>query len=152
MTSIEKLELALSKGYTVNDGKINGVRVNDVGSKKKDGYLKFNIRDKKNTYHILNHRFIFYYYNGYCPESIDHINRDKYDNRIENLRPSNDIINAQNRDCNGYTKCKGRYRSRIKFGKTRLHLGYFDTKEEAREAYIKAKVKYHNCFYKKPLK
>jgi hypothetical protein len=34
------------------------------------------------------HRAVFVYHYGYLPQTIDHINRNKLDNRIENLRPA----------------------------------------------------------------
>ena len=43
------------------------------------------------------HRLIYLYHHGYMPEQIDHINRNVFDNRIENLRPANSGQNASNR-------------------------------------------------------
>ena len=45
----------------------------------------------------LEHRMIFLMYHGTIPEMIDHINGDKSDNRIENLRPTNKSLNGLNR-------------------------------------------------------
>jgi hypothetical protein len=42
------------------------------------------------------HRIIFLYHKGYMPKIIDHINGDRYDNRIENLREANTYQNRQN--------------------------------------------------------
>lgn len=42
------------------------------------------------------HRIIFLYHHGYLPDIIDHINGDRYDNRIENLREANTYQNRQN--------------------------------------------------------
>jgi hypothetical protein len=42
------------------------------------------------------HRIIFLYHKGYLPDIIDHINGDRYDNRIENLREANTYQNRQN--------------------------------------------------------
>ena len=39
------------------------------------------------------HRVIWYWHHGTLPEQIDHIDRDNYNNKIENLR---DCTNAQN--------------------------------------------------------
>ena len=42
------------------------------------------------------HRIIFLYHKGYLPDIIDHINGDRYDNQIENLREANTYQNRQN--------------------------------------------------------
>ena len=42
------------------------------------------------------HRIVFLYHHGYLPDIIDHINGDRYDNRIENLREANTYQNRQN--------------------------------------------------------
>ena len=65
-----------------------------VGSVNPDGYLYVHI--SKNIYPV--HRLVFIMHNGYNPENdIDHINRDKKDNRIENLREVSRSCNNRNR-------------------------------------------------------
>jgi hypothetical protein len=43
------------------------------------------------------HRLIFLLFNGYLPEVVDHIDRDKMNNRIENLRACTKAQNEKNR-------------------------------------------------------
>ena len=53
------------------------------GSFDKDGYLIIKIKGKQ----YKAHRLVFAYFNGRFPNrEIDHINRNRSDNRIENLR------------------------------------------------------------------
>lgn len=68
-------------------------RKNSNGCINKDGYLRIKI--KKKCY--LAHRLVFAYFNGRFPkEEIDHINRVRTDNRIENLREVDRLGNIQN--------------------------------------------------------
>lgn len=60
-----------------------------VGGKHPSGYYQAHVRGKR----WQMHRLVFLYHHGYLPEIIDHINGDKEDNRIENLRP---VTKAQN--------------------------------------------------------
>jgi hypothetical protein len=77
---------------------------------------------------------------------IDHIDNNPSNNNIENLR-----ITTQQQNCFNKKKTKGYcwYKSRNKFlayinkDYKHIHLGYFDTEEEARQAYLDAKQIYH---------
>jgi hypothetical protein len=77
---------------------------------------------------------------------IDHINGIKTDNRVENLRQATHQQNHWNR-----TKAKGyswsntakKWRSNIMVNGKHIFLGYYDTEEEARNAYLTAKEIHH---------
>ncbi len=60
-----------------------------------DGYVKMQINGKLFTLH----RIIWAWHNGKIPKGrvIDHINNDRNDNRIENLRAATEKENASNR-------------------------------------------------------
>ena len=79
---------------------------------------------------------------------IDHICGVKpLDNRIENLR----VLNNQQNQFNSLHYVKGysfnkainKYRAQIGLNGKVKNLGYYDTPEEARAAYLKAKPLYH---------
>lgn len=73
---------------------------------------------------------------------IDHINGNKIDNRIENLRLVTNRGNSQNRKHHrggqlvgaSYDKRNGKWQSRIYINKN-IFIGYFDTEQEANQAY-----------------
>lgn len=60
-----------------------------LGSKFKNGYLMVTLAGRK--YYL--HRLAWLYTHGVWPKEIDHINRDRTDNRITNLR---EVTRTQN--------------------------------------------------------
>lgn len=64
-----------------------------VGSKGSHGYLMTGIQGKN----LLNHRLIWLYMTGEFPTQIDHIDHDKLNNAIDNLRLVSVADNNRNR-------------------------------------------------------
>jgi hypothetical protein len=94
MTSAEYKEYIL-KHFSYNpDGTITrNDRKNSLGSYDKDGYLILKIKGKQ----FKAHRIVWLLNNGEFPEmEIDHINRVRTDNRIENLRLATRQIQIEN--------------------------------------------------------
>lgn len=61
----------------------SGIYAGSIGGTLGDrGYWKIKIDGK--LYRV--HRLVFFYFNGYCPNEIDHIDENKSNNLIENLR------------------------------------------------------------------
>lgn len=148
MTRLEKCELLKSKGYTYDlvTGKIFNNKNREIGNLSTRGYVV--IEGNKDFQGVLNAHHYAYYcvYGNVDFEMLDHINRDKTDNRIINLRISNTQKNAFNTNAKGYYFDKGsnKWRSHIQVDGKKKHLGRFDTEEEARIAYLEAKLIYHN--------
>lgn len=117
----------------------------------KNGYVRISINNKRHYAHRLAWLYIY----GELPiNCIDHINRIKTDNRIENLRAVNKSENAQNASLRknkivelrgvAFYKNTDKYRARIRFKGKEMHLGIFQTKEQAYAAYQKAASIYHS--------
>jgi len=122
-----------------------------VGSYDKDGYLQ--IKFKRKAYRA--HRLAWMYVYGKFPDSqLDHIDGVRDNNAISNLREVTFSENSQNQRNShsdstygmlgiDYNKSKKRFRARIMIQGKRITLGGFSTAEQAFEAYLEAKQKYH---------
>lgn len=105
----------------------------------------------------LAHRVIWTMFRGEIPDGawLDHINQDKWDNRVENLRLCNCSQSVWNRGRQksraegmprGVCAVNGRFMANITHLKKRIYLGCFTTKEEASKVYQEAALKYHGEF------
>lgn len=87
---------------------------------------------------------------------VDHINRNKLDNRLNNLRLVNRSQNCINRSIEKYNKsgCIGVYWNKsalswcaqISYDGKRIYLGSYKNKDDAIAARKMAEVKYHNIY------
>lgn len=140
-------ETGLFRRIATSDGR-KSCRVGKItGNKTSNGYLEISVGDLK----LSAHKLAWYFHYGYYPEfHLDHINGDKQDNRIINLRESSPLDNMRNRGknknnstgYNGVYKSGKRYRARIKINGKLVNLGTFDTAEEANLAREKANNEY----------
>lgn len=89
---------------------------------------------------LLSHRAIWAMVNGEWPEFIDHINGDRSDNRLSNLRAVTRAENNRNRRLNqnntsGHAGVKelanGSWSARIRVDSTNKWIGTFKSKAEA---------------------
>jgi hypothetical protein len=132
----------LKKFFKYHDGQlICKVKNKPIGSVNGRGYLLYNINKK--SYRV--HRLIFLWYHGYLPSLIDHIDRNKLNNRIENLREATISENNHNRDSSSntghkgihYSKSRGKYKAAITHNKVYHYVGFFKDLTEAVVAYEK---------------
>ena len=107
------------------------------------GYL----RTRLNRKDFLKHRIVGYAFLGLDIDNpkqlIDHIDRNKQNNNMNNLRIVSHQENLFNTNAKGYYKKGHKYQAYIKINNKQIYLGYYDTEEEARNAYLKAKEIYH---------
>lgn len=123
-----------------------------AGSVKHDGYRRIGLNKKV----YLTHRLIYMMFYGYMPEIVDHIDGNKLNNRIENLRAATKSQNCQNQktpidNTSGYKnvmwkKSKNKWLVALKVCNKYLHIGYFDDIELADLVAQEARNKYHKEF------
>jgi len=131
----------------------SGTKIGNIaGTLNKDGYINIKINCKR----YKAHRLAWLYVNGSMPESlIDHINGNKNDNRICNLREATQKQNMRNQsnpqkgNKSGYLgvsfkKEGSKYAANIRINGKNKHLGYFAAAKDAHEVYLKAKKELHS--------
>lgn len=105
----------------------------------------------------MEHRLAWFLHYGEWPTcQVDHINGDRHDNRISNLRLASSSENQRNRkrpknNTSGYKGVSWiehyqMWQATIKFDGKNKYLGRFDTPEEASDAYNKAALRHHGEF------
>ncbi len=114
-----------------------------------DGYATLRM-DRK---HYYAHRVAWLVIHGSWPKcQIDHINGVRNDNRLENLRESNQSENLQNMGkrvgvskYTGVHLCRktGKWISEIRHKKKKHYLGRFENEADAYQAYLEAKKSLH---------
>lgn len=114
-----------------------------VGYSGPGKYLRTEINNKQ----FFVHRVIWRIYYGTWPKhEIDHINGNRLDNRIENLRDITSRQNSHNYMSHRNGKKFGcylekrvnKYRAQISLKRKRFHIGYYKTELEAHEQYLRA--------------
>jgi len=110
-----------------------------------DAYGYTVIRIDKRLYKA--HQLAWLYQYGYFPDgNLDHIDRNKANNAIDNLRIVNQSENMQNqtRSRGVYLdKARNKWCARLKVNYKNIFLGRFDLYEDALSAYAAAAAIYH---------
>ena len=93
---------------------------------------------------------------GYLPESVDHIDRDRSNNKIENLRAATSTQNQGNRSLNktntsgfrgvGWHKKYNKWVARISINGKLKNIGQFNCIEDAKAAYRKEAIAHFGEF------
>lgn len=133
--------------YWAIDMTLNPHRGKLAGKITKSGYKSVCYKGK----HYRVSRIIFLIHYGYMPLIVDHIDRNKLNNRINNLRESDYYGSNRNRGKMkrktsskykgvSFKKQIGKWASQIFINGRNKHLGYFDTQEMAAIAYNKIAI------------
>ena len=129
------------------------IRIRNAGAVAKNGYQYVNVGGRN----ILAHRLAWLLTHGYWPtNTIDHINGNRSDNRLENLREadwSENLCNSklQQRNISGikgvtWNKGKNAWAAKIVWRRKEEFLGYFKDLAEAMAARRLAEDRLHGKF------
>ena len=107
------------------------------------GYLSIRLREKGKTTRFLLHRLLALQFidNPDNLPCVDHIDRNKLNNSLDNLRWVTRSQNCRNKTgVKGWSfdKRRNKYLARYMLNYKRVHIGHFDTEQEARVAYLNA--------------
>jgi len=139
--------------FNYRDGELFWKKNNKkAGCFKPTGYIVIEVNNKN----MMAHRLVWMYHYGKIDSYIDHIDGNKANNKIENLRLATKAQNCWNKKIvslnkTGYKgvrlrKDTGKYESRITFNKKQIILGSFDDLELADLVATEARDKYHREF------
>ena len=116
-----------------------------------DGYLYVSVHGR--DYSV--HRIVMLMCYGFYGEGleVDHINHVRNDNRLFNLRFVTHVENMRNKSVSSkntsgvtgvsFSKAKKKYVAQIGVNREFIHLGYFETLEEAAAARAEANLKFN---------
>lgn len=121
---------------------------------KRSGYMRVEIAGMGMSAHRV---AWFLHYGSWPKDQIDHINKDKTDNCIVNLREATNGQNRANTRSSSKHGMKGvafkpwlkerPWEARITSNKKVMSLGCYATKEEAHKAYCEAAKRLHGEFF-----
>lgn len=130
-----------------------GSKIGDIaGSINKTGYRYICVNRKK----FKAHRLIFLYHHGYLPEMIDHLDQNRLNNRVDNLRECTRAQNAFNSkirkdNTSGikgicWSKSNKKWMAQITVDRKYKYLGHFEDIDEAEKVIASARLRYHKSF------
>jgi hypothetical protein len=123
-----------------------------LGTTRTDGYLQGRVNGKIHRVH----RLIYLYHYGYIPQCIDHIDGNRSNNLIENLRSADRSQNNFNQRISSkntsgvkgvhWNKAKQKWMASCKSYKKSKHFGYYPSLEEAKFAIESFRKIFHGEF------
>ena len=139
---IEGFNYTISDGGEVTNKKTGRILAPGVTNGYKVVCLR---KDGKQKVYAI-HRLLGIYFLD-CPadKQIDHIDRNRLNNALSNLRIVTNQQNTFNRTARGYTwhSPSKKWMAQIMLNRKNKNLGYFEKETDARAAYLSAKEVYH---------
>jgi hypothetical protein len=131
--------------------KLNGKK---VGCLYNTNYIYVKIKNK----HYSLHRLIFLYHYGFLPKNVDHIDCNKSNNKIENLREATRSQNQFNRQLQknntsgiknvSWCKNSNKWKVQLRINNKKKSIGCYHDIKLAELVAIEARNKYHGEFAK----
>lgn len=131
---------------------VSNVKIGAKAGSLNCGYLQTRIKRKA----YRNHRIIFLYHHGYLPQFIDHIDGNKLNNSINNLREATLAQNNYNAkkpvsNTSGFKNiswCKNskKWKVYLHFNNKSKHFGYYHDIDVAKFIAETMRYKYHGQF------
>ena len=133
----------------------NRIKIGDeAGNHHNSGYIEMQLLGKR----YLAHRLAWIYVHGYTPELIDHIDGNRLNNKISNLREATYAENAYNSKlrsdnksgvrCVSWDKKRQSWEVRVKINGKLKHFGNYKDLDEAAKVADKIRKEHHNIFYR----
>lgn len=132
----------------------NRVKINDVAGRLSNGYIGISV----NGIRYQAHRLAWSFIHGEIPEGsyIDHIDRDRSNNSISNLRLATKSENNRNLTIKvsnktgyrgvSYHKSADKYEASLTFNRRKVYLGLFDTPELANQVVVNKRQELYGDF------
>lgn len=133
----------------------NRIKVGDeAGNYHNGGYIEMQVLGERH----LAHRLAWLYVHGYIPQLIDHIDGNRLNNKISNLREATYAENAYNSKirsdnksgvrCVSWDKARKSWEVRIKIDGKLKHFGNYKDLDEAAKVAEKVRKEHHTSFFK----
>lgn len=142
----------LIRKITVGKVGKKGLKVGGKPTADNNKYMRVQI---KGVTHYL-HRVIFLMLQGYLPEFLDHIDGNKTNNKIENLRECTRSQNNQNKILSSnstsgvkgvsWSKASSKWIAQVGVNGKNRYLGLFKTLEEAKQSVTRFRKEVHGNF------